>query len=148
MYNNKIQPSFSSYYVQALCLVFHTHTHDVSTPIILILQRRKPRLREVKNWPKDPQPCRGQAWTPEPSSTIRHCLPVCVCELLNHVWLLATPPTVACQAPLSVEFSRQEHWSGLPFASLVVSLHPSYFLFLNEPVTYRKQLVAEFESNR
>ena len=23
--------------------------------------------------------------------------------------------TVACQAPLSVEFSRQEHWSGLPF---------------------------------
>ena len=26
-----------------------------------------------------------------------------------------TPWTVACQAPLSMEFSRQEHWSGLPF---------------------------------
>ena len=26
-----------------------------------------------------------------------------------------TPCTVAHQAPLSVEFSRQEHWSGLPF---------------------------------
>ena len=26
-----------------------------------------------------------------------------------------TPWTVACQAPLSVEFSRQEYWSGLPF---------------------------------
>ena len=28
---------------------------------------------------------------------------------------LATPCTVACQAPLSVGFSRQEYWSGLPF---------------------------------
>ena len=26
--------------------------------------------------------------------------------------------TVACQAPLSMEFSRQEHWSGLPFPPL------------------------------
>ena len=30
---------------------------------------------------------------------------------------LATPWTVACQAPLSLEFSRQEYWSGLPFPS-------------------------------
>ena len=30
---------------------------------------------------------------------------------------LATPWTVACQAPLSMEFSRQEYWSGLPFPS-------------------------------
>ena len=30
---------------------------------------------------------------------------------------LATPCTVACQAPLSMEFSRQEYWSGLPFPS-------------------------------
>ena len=28
-----------------------------------------------------------------------------------------TPWTVACQASLSVEFSRQEYWSGLPFPS-------------------------------
>ena len=28
-----------------------------------------------------------------------------------------TPCTVACQAPLSMEFSRQEYWSGLPFPS-------------------------------
>ena len=27
----------------------------------------------------------------------------------------ATPQTIACQAPLSMEFSRQEYWSGLPF---------------------------------
>ena len=27
----------------------------------------------------------------------------------------ATPWTVACQAPLSMEFPRQEYWNGLPF---------------------------------
>ena len=32
-------------------------------------------------------------------------------------WLFAIPWTVACQAPLSMEFSRQEYWSGLPFPS-------------------------------
>ena len=31
---------------------------------------------------------------------------------------LAIPWTVACQAPLSMGFSRQEYWSGLPFPSL------------------------------
>ena len=31
--------------------------------------------------------------------------------------LFATPRTVARQAPLSMEFSRQEYWSGLPFHS-------------------------------
>ena len=31
--------------------------------------------------------------------------------------ILATPWTVACQAPLSMGFSRQEYWSGLPFPS-------------------------------
>ena len=29
----------------------------------------------------------------------------------------ATPRTIARQAPLSLGFSRQEHWSGLPFPS-------------------------------
>ena len=29
----------------------------------------------------------------------------------------ATPWTIACQAPLSMDFSRQEYWSGLPFPS-------------------------------
>ena len=42
--------------------------------------------------------------------------------LLSHfsrVQLCATPETAAHQAPPSPEFSRQEHWSGLPFPSLV-----------------------------
>ena len=32
----------------------------------------------------------------------------------SHVQLLATPRTVACQAPLSMGFFRHEYWSGLP----------------------------------
>ena len=35
----------------------------------------------------------------------------------SHVWLCATPYMEAYQAPLSLGFSRQEHWSGLPFPS-------------------------------
>ena len=36
---------------------------------------------------------------------------------LSRVRLFATPWTVAYQAPLSMEFSRQEYWSRLPFPS-------------------------------
>ena len=35
----------------------------------------------------------------------------------SHVWLFAIPWTVAYQAPPSMEFSRQEYWSGVPFPS-------------------------------
>ena len=36
---------------------------------------------------------------------------------LSRVQLFVTPWTVAYQAPQSLEFSRQEYWSGLPFPS-------------------------------
>ena len=39
------------------------------------------------------------------------------CLSLSCIWLFATPRTAASQAPLSMEFSRQESWSGLPFPS-------------------------------
>ena len=42
---------------------------------------------------------------------------VCVWKSFSHVQLFATPWTVARQAPLSIEFSRPEYWSGLPFSS-------------------------------
>ena len=38
-------------------------------------------------------------------------------KLLSRVRLFAAPWTVAYQAPRSLGFSRQEHWSGLPFPS-------------------------------
>jgi len=40
---------------------------------------------------------------------------------LSRVWLFVTPWPVAYQTPLSVGFSRQEYWSGLPFPS------PNYY---------------------
>ena len=36
---------------------------------------------------------------------------------LSYVQLFVTPWTVAYQAPPSMQFSRQEYWSGLPFPS-------------------------------
>ena len=45
------------------------------------------------------------------------------CEL-SHVWLFEALWTVACQAPLSMTFSRQEYLSGLPFPSPGDLLHP------------------------
>ena len=36
---------------------------------------------------------------------------------LSHAQLFGTSWTVAYQAPESMEFSRQEYWSGLPFPS-------------------------------
>ena len=38
---------------------------------------------------------------------------------LSRVWLFVTPWTAAFQAPLSIGFSRQEYWSGLPLPSLM-----------------------------
>ena len=43
---------------------------------------------------------------------------------LSRVWLFATPWTVAYQAPLSLGFSMQECWSGLPFPSPRESSQP------------------------
>ena len=40
-----------------------------------------------------------------------------VCSSLGHVRLFVTPWIGACQAPLSMGFSRQEYCSGLPFPS-------------------------------
>ena len=40
-----------------------------------------------------------------------------IVQCLSHVWLSVTPWTVTCQAPVPMEFSRQEYWSGEPFPS-------------------------------
>ena len=39
---------------------------------------------------------------------------LCCVQSLSRVWLFVTPRTAAHQAPLSMGFSRQEYWSGLP----------------------------------
>ena len=50
-------------------------------------------------------------------------------KLLSHVRLLATPWTAAYQAPLSMGFSRQEYWSGVPLPSPLLVLNDTQYLY-------------------
>ena len=58
----------------------------------------------------------------------------------SHVQLYVTPWTVACQAPLSVGFSRQEYWSGLPCPPLAdlpdPGVEPVLYVYLHWQVLY------------
>ena len=56
--------------------------------------------------------------------------------VLSHVQLFATPWTVACQAPMSMEFSRQEYWSRLPFLSSKKELYTQSCLTLWDPMDF------------
>ena len=51
---------------------------------------------------------------------------------LSRVRLLATPWTAAHQAPLSMGFSRQEYWSGVPLPSLNCVLENGKYLYLSQ----------------
>ena len=55
-----------------------------------------------------------------------------VMKSISRVWLFLTPWTVACQAPSSMEFSRQGYWSGLTF----VQNNPSSFLLSVYKITF------------
>ena len=66
----------------------------------------------------------------------KNAKPFCCCCLVAQTSLtFATPWTVAHQAPLSMGFSRQEYWSGLPFSSpgakpfTTVTTFYSFFVF-------------------
>ena len=76
--------------------------------------------------PQDPSVKLNRAW--ECPVVFLVCLfhnpaPCGLAQPLSHVQLLASSWTVACQAPLSMGFSRQEYWSGLPLPTPVL---PSY----------------------
>ena len=55
--------------------------------------------------------------------SVCECVPVCVsvslcvCQCVHVCLTFCAPWTVAVQAPLSMRFPRQEHWSGFPFPS-------------------------------
>ena len=56
-----------------------------------------------------------------------------------------TPWTVACQAPLSMGFSRQEYWSGLPFPS--PGDFPDPGIKLGSPALQADSLLSEPSGN-
>ena len=62
-------------------------------------------------------------WCMSHPKSLLHCLGIRFlkspwkwkCQSLSCVRLFGSPWTIVHQAPLSIEFSRQEYWSGLPF---------------------------------
>ena len=68
-------------------------------------------------------------------------------KLFSRVWLPATPWTAAYQAPLSMGFSRQEYWSGLPSPSPTVeyylAIKNEILLFVTNGWTYAKWNIRE-----
>ena len=70
------------------------------------------------------------------------CRDVCTVCAQSHsrVQLFVTPWTVACQAPLSMGFFKQEYWSGLPFPppwdTPNPGIEPTYFVTLALPVDF------------
>ena len=52
--------------------------------------------------------------TQSQSSSPTHISSECVLSRFNRVWLFGTPQTVVRQPPLSLGFSMQEYWNGLP----------------------------------
>jgi len=92
---------------------------------------------QQQSWPSSPDLLNQREWSPLPmlklifqrllmSTKVRTTLArMCLCAcLLSHVQFFVTPWTVAHQAPLFSEFSRQEYWSGLCFLHLQVDSSP------------------------
>ena len=97
--------SFSShsslkYFYFCFCLYCFVPVSIVPAISLLLLYL----LLDIWAWNKDTVLLSSIQWSEEVKS-------------LSRVRLFATPWTVACQAPLSMGFSRQEYWSGLPFPS-------------------------------
>ena len=49
-----------------------------------------------------------------PTIKLMICMHACMSSCFSHVWLFVTLWTIAHQTPLSMGFSRQENWRGLP----------------------------------
>ena len=68
--------------------------------------------------PKNPSSTRSESLglgCPDTSCCILDIRNRCAVLLLSPVRLFAIPWTAACQAPLPMEFHRQEFWRGVPF---------------------------------
>ena len=60
---------------------------------------------------------------------------------LSRVRLFVSAWTIACQAPLSMEFSRQEYWNGFPFPS--PGDRPNLGITIESPTLQSDSLLSE-----
>ena len=99
-----------------IILLNSQHSCNKSAKSYHYVHRWEVRLRETKWFPKVIQP--NESWVGILfQSWCTQTLKWSEVKSLSHIRLFATPWTAACQAPLSMEFSRQEYWSGLPLPS-------------------------------
>ena len=85
----------------------------VKWPWFLLLLRRE--IKCINWWEFDKKNIAFYIYYKHPSA--RFCRLLLLLCRFSRVRLCATPETAAHQAPPSLGFSRQEHWSGLPFPS-------------------------------
>ena len=98
---------------------------DEISVLIKEIQRNSPGGPVVKNPPSNAEDMGSiSGWgttfphaSDQPSPGAKTTEPLLLLSRFSRVQLCATPETAAHQAPLSLGFSRQEHWSGLPFPS-------------------------------
>ena len=85
---------------------------------IFLTQQSNLRLLCLLHWQEDSLPL-APPEKPQnvKESSLKTLFSSCCCCLVAQSCLTVTPWTVAHQAPLSMEFPRQAHWSGLPFPS-------------------------------
>ena len=91
----------------------HTHTHTNALTTLYILSYCHPLHHSYAQSHTDSCHSHGNACISH-TCIITYTIVLNV-KSLSYVQLFATPWTVTYQVPLSIGFSRQEYWSGLPF---------------------------------
>ena len=84
---------------------WHIEDQSSTMPQCLSAERERKRKKVLLG--------EGNYKTKEANDFAWQCPHACMPSRLSHVQLFATVWTVACQAPLSMGFPRQEYWSGL-----------------------------------
>ena len=92
--------------------LLHNSTHKRWECLSLSTVLTSTAIQRMRPW------CSDRKWGTRLGNQLATLYEVGKCESLSHVWLSATPWTVAHQDPLSMGFSRPEHWSGLSCPSL------------------------------
>ena len=125
-----------------LLLFFHLLLAERSVNWLVIFSVLKYISREFASWNTG----RNKGEILEETKKKQRSNESCVCSDAQSFQIFATPCTIVCQTPLSMEFSRQEGCSGLPFLSPGdlpdpgISIFSPFFL---EKILISTQIIVE-----